>query len=193
MEKRFFLTGPQGCGKSRLIRAALGGKLAGAGGFVMSSETGEDAYAVGYRLCPAAAAAGVAGLDGRRFLDCRSWPPLRDNEVFRDFGAQLLHEAPYYPFAVLDEIGGYEMLIPQFSLALDSLLQSDLPLVGAVKTAEEAEQWRQLFRLGERFTRRTEQLRAMLAADPDTRILDLRDCSEIEALALLRSWAAANL
>lgn len=189
MEQRIFLTGAEAETRSRLIRAALGDRLAGAGGFVMEAETGENGYALGYLLRPAAAAGGVEGLEGRRFLDCRSWPPQRDNEVFRDFGVRLLREAVYYPFAVLDEIGGYETLIPPFYEALEALLQSGLPLIGALKTPEEAEAWRQLFGLGERFTQRLETLRAALTADGEARILDLRETPEAEALALLREWA----
>lgn len=189
MEKRLFLTGPAGSGKSRLIRELLGERLAEAGGFVMAAETGARGYAEGCALRPAAAAAGVEGLPSRRFLDYRVWPPQRDNEVFRGFGVQLLEEAVWYPFAVLDEIGGYETLIPQFREALEALLQSGLPLLGALKTAEEAEQWRQLFGLGGRMTEQTARLRAMLAADPDTRVLDLRETPEDEVRAVLHAWA----
>lgn len=191
MEKRIFLTGPQGAGKSRLIREALGGKLAWAGGFVMAAERGDSGYAEGYALCPAAAAAGVEGLEARRFLDCRVWPPVRDNEVLRGYGVQLLREAAYYPFALLDELGGFELLLPQFRQALAELLRSGLPLVGALKTPEEAEQWRQLYGLGERFTAQTDALRLWMEQDADTRILDLRDASESEALTALRAWAEA--
>lgn len=191
MEKRIFLTGSEEETRSRLIREALHEKLAWAGGFVIAAESGESGYAEGYALRPAAAAAGVEGLPSRRFLDCRSWPPQRDNEVFRVFGAELLREAALYPFAVLDEIGGYETLIPQFREALEALLQSTLPLIGALKTPEEADAWRQLFGLGERMTQQTDRLRASLASDPDTRILDLNETPEAEALAILRSWVAA--
>ena len=190
VEKRIFLTGAGPETRSRLIREALQEKLAEAGGFVMAAEAGENGFAEAYALRPAAAAAGVEGLPSMRFLDCRVWPPQRDNEVFRGFGVQLLEEAACYPFAVLDEIGGWETLIPQFSEALEALLGSDLPLLGALKTAEEAEQWRGLFGLGERFTQRAERLRALIAADPDTRMIDLRKTPEDEALALLRAWAS---
>ena len=188
METRIFLTGPQGCGKSGLIRAALGDALAGAGGFVTRAEPGPEGFAIGYTLCPAASAADVEGLPCRRFLDCRTWPPAHDNEVFRDFGTQLLREAAYYPFAVLDEIGGFELLIPPFREALEELLQSGLPLVGALKTPEEAAQWRELYGLGARFTAQAERLHELLENDPDTRIVDLRETGEAEAIALLRAW-----
>ena len=191
MEKRIFLTGADPKTRSRLIREALGEKLAWAGGFVIAAEANVRGYADGYALRPAAAAAGVEGLPSRRFLDCRSWPPERDNEVFRSFGTELLREAALYPFTVLAEIGGFETLIPQFREALEALLQSGLPIIGALKTAEEAEGWRQLFGLGERMTQQTDRLRAGLASDPDTRILDLNEVSEAEAHALLRAWAAA--
>lgn len=189
VENRIFLTGADPETRSRLIREALGEKLAWAGGYVMAAETGEKGYAEGYALRPAAAAAGVEGLPSRRFLDFCSWPPERDNEVFRAYGTELLQEAALYPFAVLDEIGGFETLIPQFREALETLLRSGLPIVGALKTAEEAEGWRQLFGLGERMTQQTDRLRESLASDPDTRILDLREASEAEALSLLRAWA----
>ena len=189
MEKRIFLTGADPETRSRLIREALQEKLAWAGGFVMAAEANEKGYAEGYALRPAAAAAGVDGLSSRRFLDFCSWPPDRDNEAFRGFGAELLREAALYPFAVLDEIGGFETLIPQFREALEALLRSGLPIIGAIRTAEEAEGWRQLFGLGERMTEQTDRLREGLVSDPDTRILDLREISEAEALATLRTWA----
>ena len=190
MEKRIFLTGAEAETRSRLIREALQEKLAWAGGFVMAAEAGASGYAEAYALRPAAAAAGVEGLPSRRFLDCRVWPPQRDNEVFRIFGAELLREAALYPFAVLDEIGGFETLIPQFREALSALLQSPLPLIAALKTPEEAEQWRQLFGLGERMTQQTERLRLSLTEAPDTRILDLNEVPESEVLSVLHSWTS---
>ena len=190
MEKKLFLTGGDPETRSRLIREALGDRLSWAGGFVMAAEPGKAGYAEGYALRPAASAAGVEGLPSQRFLDCRAWPPQRDNEVFRGLGVQLLQEAAFYPFAVLDEIGGFETLIPQFREALEALLESGLPLLGAMKTAEEAEQWRQLFGLGEKMTGQTERLRSLLVRDPDTRLIDLAATPEDEALGLLRAWAA---
>ena len=191
MHKRIFLTGPAGCGKSRLIREALGGRLAMVGGFMTGPVHGPDGYAKGYALRPAAACAGVEGLACPVFLDAGVWPPVRDNEVFRVYGTRLLREALWYPCAVLDELGGFELLIPQFRAALEELLGSGLPLLGTVKTAEDAEAWRQLFGLGERFTQHAAQFRAMLSADENTLILDLSCCSEADARRALGDWADA--
>ena len=191
MEKRLFLTGPAGCGKSRLLREALGGRLAGAGGFMTGPLIGPEGYALGYLLQPTAAAAGLEGFDCPLFLDASVWPPQRDNEVFRSTGVQLLKEAVWYPYAVVDELGGYELLIPQFRAALEELLRSGVPLLGALKTPEEAELWRQLFGLGERFTLHAEQFRRSLGSDGDTRILDLSVLSEEETRRALSDWVAA--
>ena len=186
MEKRLFLTGGDAQTRLRLIVRALDGRLAGAGGFVM------EADGTGCVLRPAAALAGVEGLPGQRFLDYSVWPPARDNEVFRNLGVQLLREAAWYPCAVLVELGGFETLIPQFREALDELLESGTPLLAAWKTPEEAENWRQLFGLGERFTERTQALRLALTGREDTRIVDLDRLPSDEAEALLRAWADAH-
>ncbi len=188
MERRLFLTGGETEDRSRLIREALGDRLAWAGGFVTEAERGDSGFAEGYLLCPAAAAGGVEGLAGCRFLDCRVWPPARDNEVFREYGARLLREAAYYPFAVLLELGGFETLIPQFREAAEALLESGLPLLGALKSPAEAEVWRQLYGLGERMTQQTGRLRARIESAPDARLVDLDEAPESEVRSVLNAW-----
>ncbi len=122
------------------------------------------------------------------FSTASVWPPQRDNEVFRVYGARLLREAAYYPFAVLLELGGFETLIPQFREAAEALLASGLPLLGALKSPAEAEAWRQLYGLGERMTQQTGRLRALIEAAPDTRLIDLDKAPEAEARSVLNAW-----
>ena len=113
MKRHLFLSGPAFCGKSRLIRERLGTRLQAAGGFCTELSASEDG-GFGCRLMPAAMAGGAEGYEKELFLDLRFSPPSHDSEVFRQTGVRLLEEAVWYPFAVLDEIGGFELIIPQF-------------------------------------------------------------------------------
>ena len=185
MQRHLFLTGPAGAGKSTQIREALGPKLAEAGGFM----TGPADGSLCFELRPAAAFAGVEGLECARFLDASVWPPVKDNEAFRGLGVRLLQEAVWYPYAVVDEIGGFELLIPQFRGALEELLSSDLPLIGALKTCGEAAMLGQAFGLGERYGQYTARLHEALRADPDTLILPLDETEDEAVRRAVRDWA----
>ena len=190
MKRKLFLCGPAFSGKSRLIREALGRQLQAAGGFCTELSSSGDGSMLGCTLMPAAAAGGVEGFEKELFLDLRQFPPLHDSEVFRESGVRCLEEAEWYPFAVLDEIGGMDLIIPQFRVALENLLQSGLPVLGVVKTEEDAEQLRQLLGPGQRFREFSERLHRALQADPDTEIIFISSDAEAEAGAAVRAWAA---
>ena len=84
MKRKIFLCGPAFCGKSRLIRNALGRQLQAAGGFCTELSSSGDGSMLGCTLMPAAAAGGVEGFEKELFLDLRQFPPLHDSEVFRE-------------------------------------------------------------------------------------------------------------
>ncbi len=193
MVRRLFLTGPTGSGKSGLLREALGDRLAEAGGFVTQAQFGAYGELAGFALSPAAAAAGFPGFEAERFLDCTRFPPHTDNEVYRGTGVRLLEEAAWYPYALLDEIGGFELIIPQFRTALETLLESDLPVVGALKSEDEAEALRQALGLGDKYSAFSRALRRRLADDPDTLLLPVSAPDDSEARAALERWARAWL
>ena len=191
MQRKLFLCGPSGCGKSSLIRRVLGAKLAEAGGFLTQPCRDETGAITGMELLPAAAAAPIDGFIGARYLDLTTYPPSRDNEVFRTEAVRLLAEAPYYPFSLLDEIGGFELVIPQFRLALEDFLVSSSPCIGVVRTLEEAELMRNYFGLGERFTALARQLHAVLEDDPDTLLISMSVHDTDKAERALQEWADA--
>ena len=190
MKRKLFLCGPAFCGKSRLIRDALGRQLQAAGGFCTELSCADDGGMLGCTLMPAAAAGGVEGFEKELFLDLRQIPPLHDSEVFRGSGVRYLEEAEWYPFAVLDEIGGMDLIIPQFRVALNTLLRSGLPVLGVLKTEEDAEQLRRLLGPGQRFREFSEQLHRALRLDPDAEILYIETDAEAEAGEAVRAWAA---
>ena len=189
MKRHLFLSGAGFSGKSALIRSVLGPGLEAAGGFCTELSPTEIGGLLGCTLFPAAAAAGAEGFEKELFLDLRTDPVRHDSEVFRGTGVRLLEEAQYYPYAVLDEIGGMDLIIPQFRTALDALLSSELPILGVVKTKEECENLRRLLGPGERFSAFWDRLYGMLAVDPDTQIIEVGgDAGTAKAAA--EAWAA---
>ena len=189
MEKHLFLTGPAGCGKSAAIRGALGPALLGAGGFVTETERSPEGALLRCSLLPAAAAGGAEGFEALPYLDLRGASPFHDNEVFRTEGVRLLQEASYYPFAVLDAVGGFELLIPQFRAALTELLNAEQPLLGVLMPRKEAEALCRCLGLSDRVQMNIAQLWKALQADPDTRIADLSGLHRKKSLRLLEQWA----
>lgn len=188
MKKHLFLTGVSGIGKTTIIRQALGSAAGYAGGFITERVADGDGSVEGFDLYPAAAAIGHDGFDGLRFLDLGTVPPRKDNEVFRESAAQMLREAGFYPFVMLDEIGGFEMLIPQFRNELAQLLNSDAPIIGVIKGAENAEELRASFGLGEKFTMLTDNLRAVLANDENTVVIEVKQRGDETARRIVEAW-----
>ena len=190
MKQHLFLSGPAFSGKSRLIREQLGRNLQNAGGFCTKLCKAPDGSVLGCVMVPTAAAGGVEGLEQEFFLDMRSFPPSHDSEVFRSLGVRLLEEAAWYPFAILDEIGGIDLIIPQFRNALDSLLDSELPILGVIKSREDSEQMRRLLGPGSRFTAFSDRLFERLAGDPDTELHIIAEDAEKEAADAVAAWSA---
>lgn len=187
MKKHLFLTGPDRWALSELIVRELGDKLSQAGGYMSRRDLGDRGQLQALELLPAAALGGVEGFEPEVYL--RFGAEIRwDNEVFRQTGTRLLQEAAWYPYAVLDAIGGFELVIPQFRAALTELLNAELPLLGVLLSPREAEAQRKLLGLSERESLNTQQLHRALRADPDTEILEFGGLGALTTKGKLRRW-----
>lgn len=183
MKKRLFLTGPDREANAALIRSVLGGRLACAGGFLSVSENRS-----GLSLLPAAGAVLDVGQAPLPYLFCSDNCWRTDNEVFRDQGSRYLREALWYPYAVLDPLGGFELLIPQYREALTELLNADLPLLAVLLSPSQAEQQRGALGLGEKMTLYVQQLHRVLKADPESEIAVNAGLTAVRARHSLDAW-----
>lgn len=179
--KRLFLTGPSGCGKSTAIARALGEYMAGAGGFLTVRIRDAEGRAIAYRLQR------PDSEEGEIFLDYSGRPAKMHLDVFEDLGVRLLEEAKRYPYIVLDEIGGVELLSPSFRQALDRILNSGIPCIGVMKGAAPASNMIRKLGLGEEYEQAAEELRCRMRRDGDTL---LYECGQFdpEGLRLAREW-----
>ncbi len=189
MKKNLFLTGPLGVGKTTLLRKVLGYEaLSYAGGFVTERAEDEDGLLLGYDLFPGAAAADFRLYPGWRFLDLSGPTAVHDNELFREKAIELLEQAEYYPYAMIDEFGGYELLIPQFRGALANFLNLSIPIIGVLKDADSVKSDQELFGLGPRFVSTVNMVRRTLEKDAYTQIVEMHTRDDPRAEEILRQW-----
>ena len=85
---------------------------------------------------------------------------------------------------------GFELLVPQFREAVESLLSSEQPVIGVLKDIDSAEELRRRFGLGEKYILLVRRLRQALEADPDTILLRSSGRDDAAARNIVRQWAA---
>ena len=183
--KNLFLTGPIGSGKSTSIATALGDNLPKAGGFLTVRQRDDSGKAVAYYIQR------PDGSCREMIINYFQKPYTMYMDVFDTFGVQLLEEAKQYPYVVLDEIGGFEVLCESFMAALMSLLESDVPCIGVMKGAAPASKMIQKLGLGDAYVQKAEQLRQWMRQDENTQ---LYECGQFdpEGLRLAQAWVSQH-
>ena len=181
MQKRLFLQGGIGSGKSTLLSEALSGTAPG--GFLTRRKV-TDGVLSGFALTPAF----PGHPEQEQLFLSFSGRVSREDSVFSGLGVRLLKEAENHSFALLDEFGGLELLVPEFHQALRSLLSSDLPCIGVFKTRAAAEALSRRVPLGEAYAQRYRELEAWLQSDPDTLLLPFSQESAHHARDMISHW-----
>lgn len=177
MKRHLFLTGPMGCGKSTAIANAIGEKLPNFGGFLTKRVLGPDGHAQSFFL------ESPDGSKRETFLDFSSGKPEVHLEVFQNLAVSLLAG----DVLVLDEIGGIELLCPEFTAALSAVLASDVPILGVMKGVAPANALIRALGLTEEYEIASQNLRKAMQEDENTL---LYECGQFDgqALRLAQAW-----
>ncbi len=176
MKRRLFLTGPIGCGKSTAIQTALGDGVGRCGGFFTRRH--REPYLHFTLESP-------DGTQRETFLDFSTGKPELNLQVFS--GISLRGDV-----LILDEIGGIELLNPEFTTALETVLNSDIPILGVIKGEGPAGALIEALGLTKEYITAASRLRNNLRSDADTLLYECGYFDE-NALALARQWAEEYL
>lgn len=171
MKKHLFLTGSIGCGKSTAIARALGDKITQCGGFLTRRYREPHLHFT------------LESPDGKvkkTFLDFASGKPEVELAIFSE--SYLRGE-----MLILDEIGGIELLNPEFASALEAVLSSGIPILGVLKGEGAAGALIDKLGLTEEYHWAAGKLRQQLYNDPNTLVYTCTQYDE-NALLLVRRW-----
>lgn len=171
MTRRLFLTGPIGCGKSTAIETALGERMKNCGGFLTRRYREPHLHF---------ALKSPDGAFCKTFLDFSSAEPAVDLSVFSEVSLRG-------NILVLDEIGGMELLCPDFLDALNKLLSTDTPVLGVLKGEGPASAMIARLGLAAEYEQAATRLRNQLYNDPETLVYE---CGQFDktALILAKNW-----
>ena len=177
MRRRLFLTGPMGCGKSTAIARALSDALPRCGGFRTRRETGPEGQPIRFFLeSPDAACR-------ETFLDVSSGKPEVRMAVFSGPAIAMLKGS----YLVLDEIGGVELLCPEFMAALEATLESGVPILGVMKGEGPAGALVKALGLTGKYETAVRRLRKWMEQDENTLLYTCGQFDET-ALSLALQW-----
>ena len=136
MKRHFFLEGPIQEGKSTLIRKMIRERLDETGGFSSQRLFGKSGKTVGFRITPASEAMHLTAPYSpdlsNVFLFFDGQKTKMNPEIFTETATRYLRESEGKKLVLLDEIGGVELLEPDFRRALYHVLE-EAPCIGVLK------------------------------------------------------------
>ena len=168
-----------------MIHRELGKLAHRAGGFVTIRERDENGAIRGFEIM---SADGYGPRD--RFLDLTGENPWIDLEVFSGVGVDYLRRARERRFAVLDEIGGVELLNDRFMDELARYFRGAHPCIGVMKGAGAAGKLVEMMGLTVRSELARRAMYEHLQNDPHTCLVEMTGPDDENALKAVRDWVA---
>ena len=172
----------------QFLQEAMGKQRAFAGGIYTKITCDESGTPRLYELFPAAAAADESGYTGECFIDFRGGKPVHNTEVFRGTGVRLLQEAMYYPVCMFDELGSFDMIVPEFMEALRQYIYTGPPCLMHLLSLSEGELMRRRLGLSLKYTAQLAKLQEELKKADGVLLLDTDKISERKRKRLLDIW-----
>ncbi len=176
---RLFVTGPSRTGKTALLLSALAPYQTNLSGYYVTRHM-QNGRVMAYALCEASIGefkpdAVYNGEVEHAFLTWEGNGRAKDLAVFDGFGTMLLKRAVGTKLALLDEIGGIEMLSDAFYEALCALLQSKTPCVGVFKSVSAFERMSRDVQSVDACAIRRKCIENLLSNDTNTRLISISD------------------
>ena len=164
------LEGDRGCGKSSLILETLKEELTKAGGFGTVRLFDENGVVRGYAQVRASELHEVnhsyQGHMPNVFLERTGERAVTHMSVLTDHTLPLLREPA--AFYLLDEIGGAELLLPEWKEQLYHMFSSETPCIGVWKSEDNC--WK-LRKKNAAFAESYQEMRDWILAQPQIRLL----------------------
>ncbi|MEG0829435.1 MAG: nucleoside-triphosphatase [Anaerovoracaceae bacterium] len=178
-----FLEGPVQSGKSTLLRKYLAPYIDQIGGFSCQRLVDTKGLAVAYRLILTNQLELTKPYDpnlSNIFLRHNLDSSEKDLSIFKNIGIPLIENSMDKKAILLDEIGGIELLQPDFKKALYRVLKKETPCIGVLKLNEKTKYMAQNGGLPSETIRLNSQLRYDLIHEFDAKIVDIKDIQKTE-------------
>lgn len=146
MGEFLFLKGDSGEGKTTLLFECLKPWHRMTGGFYSQRLINEDGITMGFRMVPAGeewipAASYKKGMTNV-FIEQTENGFHKNLEFFKTDGIEILRSSPENRLLLLDEIGGIELLVPEFMEIVLGCIDSKVPCIGVLKSRKNLESMR---------------------------------------------------
>jgi nucleoside-triphosphatase len=192
MKKHLFLEGPIQEGKSTLIRKLIRDNLPWVGGFSSQRLLGDSGETVGFRITPAGEAMELTRKHSPElpdiFLHFDGSRTENRPEIFADTAVRYLRQNGGKKLILLDEIGGVELLSPDFRRELYRVLTGDVPCLGVLKLESSVRSMCGNAAIGGECVERHLRLRGDLASRYNAEIIYFERTNAEKTEALLRDF-----